>query len=399
MSLSDSTSPAGPRRLAALAALQVAGVFAGAQLGKIAPLVGWYRDEAGMSLVAIGFLTAILGFFVAIAALPTAFLIDRLGNFRSFVVSSAVLAVGGILLALADGSGLVLAARFIEALGYLVIVICTPALLANYSPDSLKAPMLAIWGGFVPIGFAIADFSAAAMLPASEAPLFLLAMAGAFTVFALLAMLLTAGLAPLDVPERSEGGQRLMASFSPAVLMVSLAFGAYVVLSLAFFTFLPAYVSAAGDAMLLPAGGIALLVPAGNILASLLMGGRHLRFATVLGVVGFLACAASAVPFYTSSDALTATIAAAVYAVAGGIVASALFAAIPFVVPRGGSAAIVIGFVAQSGGITTLAGPPVAGWVIESFGWPGLGWLLAAVSLAGACLVAPLLAGRRGIKG
>ena len=399
MSLSDSTSPAGPRRLAALAALQVAGVFAGAQLGKIAPLVGWYRDEAGMSLVAIGFLTAILGFFVAIAALPTAFLIDRFGNFRSFVVSSAVLAIGGILLALADGSGLVLAARFIEALGYLVIVICTPALLANYSPDALKAPMLAIWGGFVPIGFAIADFSAAAMLPAYEPPLFLLAMAGAFTVFALLAMLLTAGLAPLDVPERSEGGQRLMASFSPAVLMVSLAFGAYVVLSLAFFTFLPAYVSAAGDAMLLPAGGIALLVPAGNILASLLMGGRHLRFAAVLGVLGFLACTASAVPFYTSSDALTATIAAVVYAVAGGIVASALFAAIPFVVPRGGSAAIVIGFVAQSGGITTLAGPPVAGWVIESFGWPGLGWLLATVSLAGACLVAPLLAGRRGIKG
>ena len=108
------------------------------------------------------------------------------------------------------------------------------------------------------------------MLPASESPLFLLAMAGAFTIFALLAMLLTAGLAPLDVPERSEGGQRLMASFSPAVLMVSLAFGAYVVLSLAFFTFLPAYVSAAGDAMLLPAGGIALLVPAGNILASAL---------------------------------------------------------------------------------------------------------------------------------
>ncbi|MCO5060222.1 MAG: MFS transporter, partial [Rhizobiaceae bacterium] len=218
MSLSDSTSPAGPRRLAALAALQVAGVFAGAQLGKIAPLVGWYRDEAGMSLVAIGFLTAILGFFVAIAALPTAFLIDRFGNFRSFVVSSAVLAVGGILLALADGSGLVLAARFIEALGYLVIVICTPALLANYSPDALKAPMLAIWGGFVPIGFAIADFSAAAMLPAYEPPLYLLAVAGAFTIFALLAMLLTAGLAPLDVPERSEGGQRLMASFSPAVL-------------------------------------------------------------------------------------------------------------------------------------------------------------------------------------
>ena len=34
-------------RLAAIAVLLLAGILAGTQLGKIAPLVGWYRDDIG----------------------------------------------------------------------------------------------------------------------------------------------------------------------------------------------------------------------------------------------------------------------------------------------------------------------------------------------------------------
>ena len=38
------------RRLSALFLLLLAGILAGAQLGKIAPLVGWYQAEAGLTL-------------------------------------------------------------------------------------------------------------------------------------------------------------------------------------------------------------------------------------------------------------------------------------------------------------------------------------------------------------
>lgn len=382
----------GARRLAALAALLVAGVFAGAQLGKIAPLVDWYRSEAMLSLVEIGLLTAALGFFVAIAALPAAFVIDRIGNFEAFVLSSVVLAVGAGGLAWFDEPSLVLAARLVEGLGYLAIVVCTPALLAIHSPAPLRAPLLAIWGGFVPIGFAIADFSAGALVAPWGPKVFLAAMALGFSVFALVAALLCAGLRPVDgIAAASEGTSRFAASLSAPVFVLAAAFAAYVVASLAFFAFLPPFVSAAGDGLLLSAGAIALLVPAGNVLTGVAMGGRGLRFAALLGVIGFSAGAASAVPFYASGDPLVATLAAVVFALAGGVVASALFAAVPFIVPAGGSAAIVIGVIAQSGGLATLAGPPAAGWVIETWSWPGMGWFLAAVSLAGAIVTLPLL--------
>ncbi len=57
--------------------------------------------------------------------------------------------------------------------------------------------------------------------------------------------------------------------------------------------------------------------------------------------------------------------------------ASALFASIPFIVRRGGSASVAIGLVAQAGGIGTLFGPPLAGYVIETYGFAGFGWFLA----------------------
>ena len=74
--------------------------------------------------------------------------------------------------------------------------------------------------------------------------------------------------------------------------------------------------------------------------------------------------------------------------------ASALFASIPAVVPVGGSVAVGIGLVAQSGGIGTLVGPPLAGYVISEFAWPGFGWFLAVVSLIGVVCLMPMLRSR-----
>jgi MFS family permease len=379
------------RRLAALAMLLVAGILAGAQLGKIAPLVEWYQREAGYSLVTIGWLISILGLFVALVALPAAFAIDRAGLYASFVVSSAALAVGGLVLASFDAPALVLGGRMIEALGYLVIVIATPALLAALAPQRLKAPALAVWGGFVPLGYAFVDFSATALLPAVAPQTYLLVVSLAFAAAAAAAALLALGLPPLGEAQGPRKAAAPGSTFTRPVLAVAAAFGAYVVLSLGFFSFLPSFAGDGTGAILLSAGFVALLVPLGNALAGVLVEGRNARSIGWLTVAGFLASAASAVPFFSSPDPAVATAAAVVFAIAGGVVASALFASIPSIVPPGGSAAVGIGLVAQSGGVGTLVGPPLAGWVITDFGWTGFGWFLAAVSVVGVLCLLPLL--------
>ncbi|MEX0405468.1 MFS transporter [Aquibium sp. LZ166] len=378
------------RRLAALALLLLAGILAGAQLGKIAPLVGWYHSQAGLSLVMVGWLTSTLGVFVALAALPAAFAIDRAGMYASFVASSAALAMGGVILAMFQSPALVLAGRLVEAIGYLVIVIATPALLAALAPRRLKAPALAIWGGFVPLGYAVADFSAAAMLPGLAPQIYLLAISLAFAGFALAASLLAFGLQPIGHTADPTKQAPLSATFTTPVGAVAAAFGAYVILSLGFFSFLPTFAND-GRAILLSAGAVALLVPFGNVLAGFLVEGRDPRFIAWLTAAAFAVSAAAAVPFFSSSNVAVATGAAVVFSIAGGVIASSLFASVPSVVPAGGSVAVGIGLVAQSGGIGTLIGPPIAGYVISDFGWAGFGWFLSALSVVGMVCLIPLV--------
>lgn len=385
------------RRLAAIVALQLAGILAGAQLGKIAPLVSWYQGEVGLSLVMIGWLTSMIGIFVAIVALPAGWVIDMVGQRRGFVAASAVLVAGGLALAMLHDPAAILAARLVEGAGYLVIVIAIPAIMAAVSPPSWRAPALAIWGGFVPIGFALADFLSAAVLPAAGQQAFLLAATLGYALFAALSALLLIGLPDHGRNDTPSGGQKagvFATTLSFEVALVALAFGIYVILSVGFFAFMPAYVASGSSAILLSAGVVALLVPFGNVLAGFLVRGGDARFAIVLAMLGFGASAVVAIPAFAGAIPLLATASVSAFAIAGGLTASTLFAVIPLIVRAGGSVSVAIGLVAQAGGIGTLVGPPIAGWVIERHGYPGFGWFLAATGVVGVLSLLPLPARR-----
>ena len=378
------------RRLAVIIVLQLVGILAGVQLGKIAPLVGWYQQEVGFSMVLIGWFTSMIGIFVAAAALPAGWAIERAGPASTFLIGSLVMTVGGIALALFDAPAAILASRLVEGAGYLVLVIATPALLATISPQGWKAPMLAIWGGFVPVGFAVADFTAQAMLPGGEPRTYLLLAIAAFAILAALAALLLRAPDLADNPAAGPAQGSFAATMTVPVGLVALAFGIYVVLSVGFFTFMPAYIAAPGSAILLSAGAIALLVPIGNVLASLLVGGRDQRFIALLSAAGFAVNAVLAIPAFGASSPIVATAALGLLAIAGGMTASALFAGIPFIVGRNGSTSVAIGLVAQAGGIGTLFGPPLAGYVIETYGFAGFGWFLGGIAIVGVVCLVPL---------
>lgn len=380
-------------RTATVVLLLLAGILAGTQLGKIAPLVDWYRDAVGMSLVAVGWLAALIGFFVAFAAFPSGLVIDRFGGWRVFTAASAVLFVGGLGVAAFASPAAVLAARLVEGAGYLFLCVVIPALVAEIAPPRLRGPALAVWGGFVPIGFAVGAFLARSMLPAFAPPAFLLAATCTFAVFATPAALLLARIpqARRSQPASASEGLAMRRSLSPALAALALSFGCYVMQSLAFFTFLPAFADESGGRLLVTAGAIALFVPLGNFLAGAAIGTRGGRFIGSLIAVGFVVGAAVAPSFYGSPDGRLATAAAIVFALSGGLVASAQFAVIPFILPPGGSPAVAIGFVAQVGGIATLIAPPLAAFLVERFGWPALGWGLAIAGLAGAAAALPLM--------
>ncbi|HTV70293.1 MAG TPA: MFS transporter [Rhizobiaceae bacterium] len=376
-------------RLAAIATLLIAGIFAGAQLGKIAPLVGWYQQEAGFSLVLIGWLTSMIGIFVALAASTAGWAIDIFGVRRSVVVGSAFLAAGALALTVLQRPEAILAARLVEGLGYLVLVVALPAVLTAISRRSWRAPVLAIWSCFVPVGYAISDLLAQALLPSVGPSLYLLVMAAGYILFGGIGILLLPRVPDIEIepaPDAATGA--FAATINLPVLLVALSFGFFVIQSVSFFTFTPAFI-AGGGGLLLSAGAITLFTPVGNVLAGFLVSGAGARGIALIAAIFLALTIVAAYPVFTGASPLVATVCAVAFCIVCGVVGSALFAIIPSIVGRGGSVSIAIGLVAQAGGIGTLFGPPVAAWVIEGYGWNGLGVLLAAIGLAGLVAILP----------
>jgi MFS family permease len=387
MAVDSFTLPARSSLLAAIALLLAFGVLTGAQLGKVAPLIPWYQVEFGLSLVAAGWLAALLGIFIALVALPAGWAIDRIGIYRSILVGALFVLLGGVGLALAAAPALIFAARLVEAVGYLSLCIALPAMLNDISPPSWKGPVLAIWSAFVPFGFAISNYLAAAMLPSASPQSYLLVMILLFAVLAATSLLVVRSVPSASAPVQDTS---LRSTFSLPIVLIAVGFGAFVVLSVSMFTFMPAFVAGAGAHYLVSAGTVALLVPLGNVLAGVLVGGRGVSFMGRLAVAGFAVSLFTALPAFTSGDPTLATISAILLAVSGALVASAQFAAIPFLTPHGGSVPVALGLVCQAGGIGTLFGPPIAGAVIEMFGWGGLGWFLTSVAAVGLVSMIPL---------
>lgn len=382
-------------RLTTIVILLAAGILAGTQLGKVAPLIGWYQSGVGFSLVLTGWFTAMIGIFVALAALPAGWAIERVGARSSFVVSSLVLAAGGIALALLQSPAAIFVARLVEGLGYLILVIAIPALLNSVPPPRWRATALAVWGGFVPLGFAIGDFLARSLDAPANPRFYLMTAVVLFALFAAPAALLLGrtgnGGEDRQSTQTPEGS--FAATLTLPVVLVALAFGLYVVVSIGFFTFLPTFVQGPDSALLVSAGTISLTVLLGNFLASLLVRGSA-WLSLLLAAAGFAVTALAAWPAFAGTDSASATAAVIVFAISGGLTASTLFAAIPAIVPRGGSAAVAIGLVCQAGGIGTVLGPPLAAAVVDAHGWAGWAWFLVAVSAGGVVCLVPLLLGR-----
>lgn len=378
-------------RLVTIALLLLTGVFTGAQLAKTAPLIGWYVGELGLTLVEAGWVTALIGIFVALAALPTGFAIARMGPHRSFVVASAIIVPGGLVLAASTTPSMIFGARILEGAGYVILCIGLPSLLTAISPPQWRGPVLAVWSGFVPLGYAASDLLAGILVPVFGEPAYLLTMTLLFAVLALAANMALRRLAgvPVEAAETALGASGV---FSLPVVVVAFAFGIFVLQSVALFTFLPTFAAVPGALLLAPAF-VALATPLGNALAGVLVAGRVAPFMIALALIAFAITATTAFAAFVSGGIWPASIGAVAMAIASGVVASALFAAIPFLVTRGEAVPAAIGLVSQAGGLATLASPPLAAFIIERAGWTGYGWFLTLSGLAGVAVLVPLLLG------
>jgi MFS family permease len=366
------------------------GVLAAAALGKVAPAVSLLRADLGLSLGGAGWLISAITVVPALLGTPAGLWVRRRGGRRALLAGLTILAVAGVAGAGAPGVGWMLAARVVEGVGFLLVVVAAPTLLVQMAAREHQPAVLALWGTGIPVGLAVSAAAGGAL-----APLGWRLWLTVPSVLAVPAALASALLVPPDsrpagaAPGRPAGGARLRLADLRAPALLAGGFCAAVVIGGAVLGMLPAFLEEERRAGIAAGGTATALVALCSVLGSLLAGwllGRGVGL-RALAATGLLMPLASWPVVWAGGSFGGSVLAAAALMAANGVVVAGVFAAVPRVAAAPDHLAVVNGLVAQLGSVGSVLGPPLFAWAAVAAGWRVLPPLVAAFTVLGVVLL------------
>jgi MFS family permease len=141
-------------RAAALAILL--GVVAATYIGKLPPALPVLRQEYGLSLTATGWLISMFNIMGMLGGVALGLSAARVGAYRYCQIGLALLVAGALLPVLAGGAPALLAGRFFEGLGFMMVVLGGPALLTHATAPRDRSLAFGFWGAYMPTGTSLA---------------------------------------------------------------------------------------------------------------------------------------------------------------------------------------------------------------------------------------------------
>jgi MFS family permease len=364
-----------------IALLYAIGVLAAGQLGIVAPLVPALQRDLGLSLATAGMTVSIVTLVGALFGLPAGGWSERVGHARALSIGILVMATAAALCAAADDANMLLAARGLAGVGYLLVVVASPSLMVSTAEPRHHAFALSLWGTFVPAGIAPAGIAAAAFAERAGWRI-IFAVDAVLLAFALIVALV--GIPDSRTPLQATRRLSLGALRAAAPLAVALFCSALVFLALA--GLLPAWLVDRRGVPVTEAGRIAALTTACGIAGSL-FAGWLMRRGTSPGRLAALGLLATAVIAALSFSATSVPLAVAGFALSfglGGLMPAAAFASVPLVAVDRRAIGPVNGLLAQAGSLGSLAGPPALALWVEATDWSLAPLMLVVVAAIGA---------------
>jgi predicted MFS family arabinose efflux permease len=364
--------------------LWLSGVLAAAQLGKMAALTPAIRADFGLTLGAAGLMVSLIeaggSGLGSIAGLAAA----RFSGRNVLALGAALIAGAGLAAAMAPDVGALYAARFVEGIGYLMVVIAAPSLIALVAGRD-SAAALALWSTFVPVGIALGT-------GLSGVAADLVGWRTILVVWALAALAILPG--TLRLPAMAEHRQSRLAVPPPAVWGLAIGFGFYTTLEVGVLGMLPAYLTEAHGFAIGPAGTITGITSAATIAGSY-AAARLMRHGTgrPLALIGvglllpamlfFIGFPGGSLAGHLTGNAVAVAVIAA--NAISGLVAAVAFARLPELLRRSGAPLSLVtasnGVFAQFGAAGSLIGPPLVGSVAGAAGWWAVAPMVGGLSL------------------
>ena len=368
-----------------------AGLAAGACMSKVPPALPAMRGDLGLTLVESGFIHTVMYAVGAAAGVFGGALADRFGQKRFALLGLGLMVLGGLIGTFSFSYPLLLASRFLEGAGFILLAVAAAPLLVAATRPQDRPAAFALWSCYMPTGGTLILLLA----PLALATLGWRSLWLGLALYALLCVVLVARW----VPAPSFGGQigslaLLRESLArPGILLLCAAFICYVGQWISVMTWLPTFVvgergASQTTASLLTAAFVAVNIP-GNLLGGLLLKRRVPRWlvmalgAASMGItaVGLLW---SAVPDSLRFAAVLA------FSLLGGLVPVCVFSGAPVHAKSAQHVGTANGMVMQASHLSQFVIPIVVAWVATRMGgWSAtLGVMLALSSLGVAAALA-----------
>ncbi len=381
------------RAVITVLAVWCAGLGAAAQFGKISVLFDSLGAQyAGASPVALGLIVSIVGMVGLVFGTTAGLFVARIGPRRAIVAALLMGAAMSALQSFGLSYGAMLAARVVEGVSHLAIVVVGPTVIAGLAAARYRGLAMTLWSSFFGVTYAVLALLAPPLVAAYG-------MAGVFVAhagwMAAIAVALWA-LLPVDPPAQRVQSAGLLAQHgaiyaSPRLSAPALGFFCYTFLYVAVLTLVPPDVPLAQRAFAaagMPLISIALSLTLGVWLLGRMSAVRLVQWGYLAAMPGFVVLAL----FWGQGLGMVAG--ALWVSAALGVVQGASFAAIPELNATAESRAQASGAIAQLGNLGTTTGTPVLAALLLGAGPWGLA-LVAGLACALGISLHALQARRR----
>ncbi|AWG28205.1 CynX/NimT family MFS transporter [Burkholderia cenocepacia] len=370
---------------AAVANVVLASIVSALHVGKATIGLPSLQHEFGGSLASLSGIMSVFPFVGVFGGIAAGLLVRRWGDRRLLVTGLVILGLSSVAGAWAGSFALLLATRFAEGLGFVIVVVAAPAVLNRVTPPERRNFAFGLWSTFMPAGMALSMLVGPLLGGWRNGWL----AAAALTLVAAAAVPVTTS---ADAPSRQATtriGPALRAVLaSRSTTLLALGFATYNVQFFAVMTFLPVFLMqrlsvAVGAAGLISAAIVAACV-IGNLTAGWLLS-RGARPGIVMAATSVAIGAAGAGLFSAATPAPLAVALGFAFSAMAGMLPATILACAPGSAPSPSLAPLSIGWVVQGNYLGQVIGPLTIGAIVGAFGWSGgIGLMLAAAAVGAA---------------
>ncbi len=376
-----------------------AGVVASSHIGKLPPALPEIRQDFAAGLVMGGWFASIISAVGFALGLVAGGLADRIGQRTVILAGLLALTMGSILGVVSQSSSVMLAARFIESIGFTATTISGGAIVAHVAGSQDKKWAMGVWATYMPLGFAGMMMIAVLFLKYLDWRTLWVVSAAISGVWALLTFLSLRGIAGIG---RDGSGQRAsvlrnvyLAVSQPGGVLAALCFAFYTAQHISLMSWLPTYLREDYGAGLTLASMLPALVllfnAGGNALAAWLMKWRlSVGLLLLLGAVG-MALTEIGIFSLHLPDSIRLSLAFA-FGIFGGFIPAAALAGATVFAPTPAQIGTMNGLMVMGSNTGQLFGPPaLAAARLAEGSWEGVIGLLLALAAMGMILASLVL--------